>query len=161
MQNKSQNLYEIQNIPNRMYFLHSQFNETASLALGVKNVIVHPRWFNSAGESPGDIALLRLDREGLCNTQLRNISVVLLSKVHVCKTLQVRQLHVQDRARLPADGPHGDLRARVGSSRRMGHHRDGGNSVTGEHQLYLVLEATPLQCTGGFRRRECNKLAAQ
>ena len=53
-----------------------QFNETASLALGVKNVIVHPRWFNSAGESPGDIALLRLDRDETCDTRLRNISAV-------------------------------------------------------------------------------------
>ena len=31
------------------------------MAVGVKNVIVHPRWFNKAGESPGDVALLKLD----------------------------------------------------------------------------------------------------
>ena len=33
------------------------------MAVGVKNVIVHPRWFNKAGESPGDVALLKLDRQ--------------------------------------------------------------------------------------------------
>ena len=43
--------------------LKFQFNETESLAVGVKNVIVHPRWFNKAGESPGDVALLKLDRQ--------------------------------------------------------------------------------------------------
>ena len=29
----------------------------------MRNVIVHPRWFNKAGESPGDVALLKLDRQ--------------------------------------------------------------------------------------------------